>query len=110
MFGIGTPELILILVLALIVLGPTKLPEVARLLGRNLAKLRQVADDLKREINFDQIRSELEDVKSRPLRHLTERPPEPAAAVDQKEPLPMPGPIPIEYTPEPTRHEEDKKE
>ncbi len=110
MFGIGTWELILILLLALIVLGPTKLPEVARQLGRNLAKLRQVADELKREINLDQIKSDLEDVKSRPLRRLTEQLPEPKNAADQKDPVPMPGPMPIEYRSEPTEREEDKKE
>jgi sec-independent protein translocase protein TatB len=109
MFGIGTWELILILLLALIVLGPTKLPEVARQLGRNLAKLRQVTDELKREINLDQIKSELEDVRSRPLRRLTEQPPEPKNAVDQKDSVPMPGPMPIEHTSEPTESKEDKK-
>jgi sec-independent protein translocase protein TatB len=110
MFGIGTWELILILVLALLVLGPTKLPEAARLLGRNLAKLRQVADDVKRDINFDQIKSELEDVTARPLHSLTERPPEPPTVMDQKDPVRMPGPVPIERGQESTPCEEDKKE
>ena len=110
MFGIGTWELILILVLALIVLGPTKLPEVARLVGSNLAKLRQVADEVKREINLDQIKSELEDASTRPLRHLTERPPETPVATDHKESVRMPGPVPVERSAEPTHREEDKEE
>ena len=41
MFGIGMPELLLILALALVVLGPKKLPEIARSLGRGLAELKR---------------------------------------------------------------------
>ncbi|MFM7143469.1 MAG: twin-arginine translocase TatA/TatE family subunit, partial [Alphaproteobacteria bacterium] len=36
MFGIGMPEMVVILVVALIVLGPRRLPEVARALGKGL--------------------------------------------------------------------------
>ena len=49
MFGIGMPELILILGLALIVLGPKKLPELAKTLGKGLAEFRRAADELKDE-------------------------------------------------------------
>ena len=49
MFGIGMPELILILGLALIVLGPKKLPELARALGKGLAEFRRATDELKDE-------------------------------------------------------------
>jgi len=59
MFGIGTWELVVILALALIVLGPTKLPEVAKSLGRGLAKLRRSADEVKREIDLEGIRQDL---------------------------------------------------
>jgi TatA/E family protein of Tat protein translocase len=45
--NIGAPELILILVIALIVLGPGKLPEVASSLGRSVREFRKAATDVK---------------------------------------------------------------
>jgi Tat protein translocase TatB subunit len=59
MFGIGTWELIVILVLALILLGPQKLPEVARSLGRGLAKLRKSADEVRREMDLEGLKREV---------------------------------------------------
>ena len=56
MFGIGMPELLLILALALIVLGPKKLPELARALGKGMAEFRRATDDLKDE--FRQLENE----------------------------------------------------
>ena len=53
MFGIGTTELLLILVVALIVLGPKKLPEIARSLGKGLAEFRRVSTDFQRSINLE---------------------------------------------------------
>ena len=41
MFGIGVPELILILVVGLVVFGPGKLPEVARSLGKGIREFRK---------------------------------------------------------------------
>ena len=46
MFGIGTPEAILIGVVALIVVGPKKLPELARTLGKGLSEFRRTASDV----------------------------------------------------------------
>ena len=49
MFGIGMPELMVIFVIGLVVLGPKKLPELARSLGRSLAEFRRASNDLRRE-------------------------------------------------------------
>jgi sec-independent protein translocase protein TatA len=53
MLGVGFPELVLILVVALIVLGPQRLPEVARMLGRAYAQLRRVSEEFQNTIRQD---------------------------------------------------------
>ena len=50
MFGIGMPELLIILVVALLVLGPRKLPEVARSLGRGMAEFRRASTELRNSL------------------------------------------------------------
>ena len=51
MFGIGAQELIIILVVALVVFGPKRLPELARSLGRGLAEFRRASNDLRQTLN-----------------------------------------------------------
>ena len=50
MFGIGPTELLVILVVALLVLGPKRLPEIARALGRGLAEFRRATADVTSEL------------------------------------------------------------
>jgi sec-independent protein translocase protein TatB len=47
MFGIGMTELLVVLVVALLVLGPRRLPEIARSLGRGMAEFRRASSDLR---------------------------------------------------------------
>ncbi len=53
MFGIGFQELLLILAIALIVVGPSKLPDLARALGRGLAEFKRATTELKETIDQD---------------------------------------------------------
>ena len=49
MFGIGMTELLVILTIGLVVIGPKKLPELARSLGKGLAEFRRASTDMRRE-------------------------------------------------------------
>jgi len=53
MFGIGMPEMIMILVVALIVIGPKKLPDLAKSLGRALGEFKRATSDLKTSIDLE---------------------------------------------------------
>ena len=61
MFGIGMPELLLILALALIVLGPKKLPELAKGLGSGIKEFKKAT----REVS-DEIHNAMDDTSSPP--------------------------------------------
>lgn len=53
MFGIGMQELIIILIVALIVLGPKRLPEIARALGRGVAEFRRATHEVKESVDLE---------------------------------------------------------
>ncbi len=56
MFGFGHgPELIIIVVIALIVLGPSKIPEVAQMLGKGIRELRQASSDLQKTFDVNEL-------------------------------------------------------
>ena len=84
MFGIGMPELLLILALALIVLGPKKLPELARALGKGMAEFRRATDDLKDELR--QMEHEIDDSSAGATKKDDPSPekPSPLAASEEK--------------------------
>ena len=66
MFGIGLPELIIIIVVALLVVGPSKLPELARSMGRALGEFRRMADDVKETIEQEMAKEpEMEEEKQK---------------------------------------------
>jgi Tat protein translocase TatB subunit len=54
MFGIGFPELLLIIGIALIVVGPEKLPDLARAMGRGIAEFRRATNELKETFEQDE--------------------------------------------------------
>ncbi|HID01713.1 MAG TPA: twin-arginine translocase subunit TatB, partial [Desulfobacterales bacterium] len=65
MFGIGLPELIVIMALALIVVGPDKLPDLARSVAKGILELKKTANTLKESLTedgnpLDDIKPELE--------------------------------------------------
>jgi len=53
MFGLGMSEIILILALALIIIGPKKLPEVAKAMGKGYAEFKKVLNDFKDAVNIE---------------------------------------------------------
>jgi len=72
MFGsLGMPELIVIFVIALVVFGPRKLPELGRSLGRGIAEFKKATNELQntleQEINADEQRTK--DAAARAVSH-----------------------------------------
>lgn len=53
MFGIGTSEILIILLIALLVLGPKELPKIARTIGRGMRQLQRAKDELRETLDKD---------------------------------------------------------
>ena len=67
MFGIGMPELLLLLAIALIVVGPKKLPELAKALGRGIAEFKKATNELKESLEtnteFSELKKSFDDIQ-----------------------------------------------
>ena len=67
MFGIGMPELLLLLAIALIVVGPKKLPELAKALGRGIAEFKKATNELKESLEtnteFSELKRSFDDIQ-----------------------------------------------
>ena len=85
MFGLGFGEIVIILVLALVLLGPQKLPEVAKQLGKGLRDFKKASDDLKGQFEKEFYADE------RKVERARIAPPTAAAPV----PTAPPGPVPV---------------
>lgn len=82
MFGIGAPELVLILIVGLIVFGPGKLPEMGRTLGKGLREFRKASNALTTAINTP-------DPPPAPPAQNTAAQPQPAAASTAQQAAPV---------------------
>lgn len=63
MFNIGFAELILVLLIAFLVVGPKDLPKVARWLGRQVKNIRRMIAELKAEVGWDELTQETDDIR-----------------------------------------------
>jgi sec-independent protein translocase protein TatA len=88
--SIGMPELVLIFIVALIVFGPKKLPEIGKSLGKGLAEFKKASDDFKQSIQ-----KEVDGLKEE-ARLEPPVPPAPAPSAAVPAPPALPAPPPVE--------------
>ena len=91
MFGIGMTEMLLIAGLALIVLGPKKLPDLARSLGKGFAEFKRATNELKNTIEVETRSAEAEKIREQLVREGKMTPPNSATPEeDDSEFMPEP--------------------
>jgi sec-independent protein translocase protein TatA len=100
MFGIGMPELLVIAVIALLVVGPKKLPDIAKALGKGLSEFRKVTeeatDTIKETLKTDEIKKDMDGLKDSLLSATREEKKAPAAAAPP--PAPPAATAPADHT------------
>jgi TatA/E family protein of Tat protein translocase len=127
MFGIGLPELVIILVVALIVFGPKKLPELARALGRGMSEFKKASEEIKDSLNLNEelreVKRDLDDSvqgvekslesaaqetqgEEAPKAELTPEPPDSPGAPQEEEGLKREAEV---HTPEPEKQQDERK-
>lgn len=63
MFGLGMPEILMILAIALIVIGPKKLPDLAKTLGRAMGEFKRSAQDFKQSLDVETTVKDMTDIE-----------------------------------------------
>jgi sec-independent protein translocase protein TatA len=98
-FGIGLPEMALIFILALLVFGPKKLPEIGKTLGKTIRGFQDASKEFEQE--FKRAAESIEEVvKEEPLKATLEPPAQLTAAADIPEATiaPMSEDVPVDAT------------
>lgn len=85
MFNIGFSEALIIFLVALIVLGPEKLPEVGRFLGKLSLEVKKAIDELKRELELEEVEKDLQEAKKE-IEELKEDITDPMKLLDKLDP------------------------
>src|SRR6266550_618094 len=88
--NLGFPEMIFIFLLALIIFGPKKLPEIGRQIGKALNEFKRASNEFKAQIESEISHLDVEDRQILP----PSEPPAGAIAAERIEPEPVPGPEP----------------
>jgi TatA/E family protein of Tat protein translocase len=68
MFNIGTQEVLVILLVALLLFGGRRIPELARSLGRGIHEFRKAVGDIQRQVDLPELKEPLESSPRRPVR------------------------------------------
>ncbi len=85
MFNIGFSEALILFLVALIVLGPEKLPEIGRFLAKLSLELKRTIEELKRELELEEMEKDIKEVQEE-VRDLKEDLEDPLKVLDKMDP------------------------